>query len=188
MKYLEFPLNKDFATFKNNAFKHCEKDYIFLIDPDELPHPKMTEYLKALLFENREVDMFKIPRVNIVQGLTREYSKEQGWNVHKIKIPKLDYDSKEILAIYGIKEKDARKGELEIEVVNFPDPQFRLFKNHLGIKYENKVHEVLTGHKIRTTLPITMENFNELDFTWCLFHVKQIERQITQNEFYQTIQ
>ncbi len=30
--YVEYPLNKDFATFKNNALKHCTKDWNFLID------------------------------------------------------------------------------------------------------------------------------------------------------------
>lgn len=187
VKYLEFPLNKDFASFKNNAFKHCEKDYIFLCDPDEIPHPKMLQYLKALLFENSDVQMFRIPRINIVQGLTPDYSKSQGWNVQKIKVPKLDYDSKEILALYGIRERDAWKGELEIEVVNPFDWQSRLFKNHIGICYQNKVHEVLKGYKVQSQLPVTMENFTELDFTWCLFHVKQLARQQFQNEFYQTI-
>lgn len=187
VKYVEFPLNKDFSTFKNNAFKHCEKDYIYLIDPDEIPHPKMLENLKFLLFENTDVDVFRIPRINIVQGLNSEYSKSQGWNVQKIPVPKLDYDSKEILSIYGIKENNAIEGKLDIEVVNPFDWQSRLLKNHVGIKYINPVHEVLTGYKILTDLPTTYEHFKEFDFTWCLFHVKKLERQKFQNNFYQTI-
>ena len=29
-----FPLNKDFASFKNNLKSHCTKDYIFQVDAD----------------------------------------------------------------------------------------------------------------------------------------------------------
>ena len=32
---IEFPLNKDFATFKNNIKNFCKKDYIIFIDADE---------------------------------------------------------------------------------------------------------------------------------------------------------
>ena len=35
---IEFPLDKDFASFKNNLSKYCTKDYIFQIDADEYPH------------------------------------------------------------------------------------------------------------------------------------------------------
>ena len=31
-KVVGFPLNKDFASFKNNLKSHCTKDYIFQVD------------------------------------------------------------------------------------------------------------------------------------------------------------
>ena len=41
IQVIEFPLNKDFASFKNNLKDHCSGDYIFQIDADEYP----DEYL-----------------------------------------------------------------------------------------------------------------------------------------------
>jgi len=41
IKLVKFPLNKDFATFKNNANYNCTKDFIFQIDADEESYSKM---------------------------------------------------------------------------------------------------------------------------------------------------
>src|SRR6056300_1573364 len=49
---VDFPLNKDFASFKNNLKSHCTKDYIFQIDADEIPHEVMIAYLPKVLEEN----------------------------------------------------------------------------------------------------------------------------------------
>lgn len=183
IKYIEFPLKKSFANFKNNAIKNCSGEYIFLIDPDELPHPRMLANLKYLLFENREVDMFRLPRINIVQGINDDYVQEQRWNLMTIEIPKLDYDSKNILELYGIKEK---KDKLKVKIVNPFDYQNRIFKKGIQYRTDVKVHEQLEGFKIWTDLPFKKELFDEWDFDWSLFHVKQFERQISQNKFYET--
>ena len=37
IKVIEFALNKDFASFKNNLKDNCSGDYIFQIDSDEYP-------------------------------------------------------------------------------------------------------------------------------------------------------
>ena len=44
-----FPLNKDFASFKNNLSKHCKGDYIFQIDADEKPHEYLVDVLHQVL-------------------------------------------------------------------------------------------------------------------------------------------
>lgn len=183
VKYLEFPLKKNFAEFKNNVIKNCSGEYCFLLDPDEIPHPRLLANLKFLLFENRDVEMFRLPRVNVVIGINEEYVREQRWNLVEIEIPKLDYDSKNILELYGIKEK---KDKLKVKVVNLPDSQARIFKQGIKYKTDVKVHEQLEGFKIWTDLPFKKELFNELDLDWSLFHVKQFERQKNQNKFYQT--
>lgn len=183
VKYIEFPLKKNFAEFKNNAIMNCSGEYIFLIDPDELPHPRLLANLKYLLFENREVDMFRLPRINIVQGINNDYVQEQRWNLVEIEIPKLDYDSKDILKIYGIEEKNDK---LQIKVINPFDYQCRIFKQGIKYKTDVKVHEQLEGFEVWTDLPFKKELFDELDFDWSLFHVKQFERQVKQNNFYST--
>ena len=75
-----FPLNKDFASFKNNLKSHCTKDFIFQVDADEIPHEYLIEYLGEVL-ETNPVDIVFVPRVNTVEGLTDEHIKKWGWKV-----------------------------------------------------------------------------------------------------------
>ena len=76
-----FPLNKDFASFKNNLKSHCTKDFIFQVAADEIPHEFLIEYIGQVLDEN-PVDIVFVPRVNTVEGLTDEHIKKWGWNVN----------------------------------------------------------------------------------------------------------
>ena len=76
-----FPLNKDFASFKNNLKSHCTKDYIFQVDADEIPHEYLVEYLGQVLEEN-PVDIVFVPRVNTVEGLEQSHIDKWKWNVN----------------------------------------------------------------------------------------------------------
>jgi glycosyltransferase involved in cell wall biosynthesis len=147
--YIEFPLNKDFASFKNNLSKHCTKDYIFQIDADEYPHPHLIANLADILQHNQTIDVFLIPRINTVSELTEQHIQKWGWNIND-------------------------KGW-----VNFPDYQWRIWKNKNSIKWINKVHERLDGFQEFSLLPQSEE--------YCLFHPKDIERQERQNALYETI-
>ena len=64
--------------------------------------------------------------------------------------------------------------------VNFPDFQHRIFRNKLEIKWENKVHEKIVGWKTYAELP-------HEDDSYALYHIKDIDRQRKQNEFYLTL-
>ena len=75
-----FPLNKDFATFKNNLTKVATKEFIFQIDADEIPNVFLVENL-SLVLEKNNVDIFLVPRVNTVEGLTQEHIQKWGWRV-----------------------------------------------------------------------------------------------------------
>lgn len=79
---ISFPLDNDFASFKNNLKSYCKKDYIFQIDADELPHEYLIEILGDVLEENN-VDIVFVPRVNTVKGLTEEHIKKWKWNVNE---------------------------------------------------------------------------------------------------------
>jgi hypothetical protein len=139
------PLNNDFATFKNNLSGLCTKDAIFQIDADEYPHVDLISNLSLILEHNPEIDVFLVPRINTVEGLTEAHIKQWGWIV-------------------------------ENERVNFPDFQWRIWRNRKGIKWVNKVHEKLDGFGIYTNLPPIEE--------CCLYHPKTIERQERQNNYY----
>jgi glycosyltransferase involved in cell wall biosynthesis len=67
----------------------------------------------------------------------------------------------------------------EKQRINFPDPQMRILKLNKGIVWKNRVHEVLTNWKTVSELPY------EDDF--CLYHIKSIEKQEKQNNFYNTL-
>ena len=64
-------------------------------------------------------------------------------------------------------------------IINFSDPQMRIYRNNGEIKWKNKVHEVLTGYKTLANLPT--------DEVFCLIHDKTIDRQVKQNEYYNTL-
>ena len=71
-----------FADWKNKLNDYCTGDYIFQIDADEMPSEFLIDKLPTIL-ENNQVDMFLVPRVNTVEGLTEEYVKKWRWNVNE---------------------------------------------------------------------------------------------------------
>jgi glycosyltransferase involved in cell wall biosynthesis len=144
-----YPLNNDFATFKNNLKSKCTKDYIFQIDADETVDPFLLSNLHDILEMNTEVEVYLVPRVNIVNGLTDAHIQKWGWMVND----------------HGY--------------VNWPDYQWRIYKNAKHIKWENRVHERLVGFNSLANLPSKPE--------YALNHIKLIERQERQNALYDTI-
>jgi glycosyltransferase involved in cell wall biosynthesis len=64
--------------------------------------------------------------------------------------------------------------------VNWPDAQHRIFRNKPEIGWVNKVHEKIVGWKTYAELPSE-------DDSYALYHIKDIDRQRKQNEFYSTI-
>ena len=117
------PLNKDFATFKNNLKGLCTKDYIFQIDADEFLSEELMESMPGILEANPDVEMFSVPRVNTVEGLTEAHIKQWGWYVN------------------------------QDGWVNYPDYQNRILKNKPEIHWVNKVHEKIIGAMITCPLP-----------------------------------
>lgn len=122
-------LDNDFASHKNFAKSKCTKEYIFFIDADENVHENLLITIKEILYNNPTIEMFMVPRINIVQGLTEQHVQRWNWNVNE-------------------------KG-----FVNYPDPQTRIVVNKEEIKWENKVHERLVGHSTHTLLPFETEDY-----------------------------
>lgn len=101
------------------------------------------------ILEANDVDVILVPRVNTVDGLTQDHIQKWRWSVNE-------------------------KGW-----VNFPDPQWRIYKNSESIRWENKVHEKLVGYDTISNLP-WMEELS-------LYHPKDIDRQERQNNYYETL-
>jgi len=101
------------------------------------------------ILENNESDIILVPRVNTVKGITPQHVKAWGW-------------------------KQNEKGW-----VQWPDNQWRIYKNIPEIKWKNKLHEVLDGYNTYANLPELEE--------YALYHYKTIERQEKQNNYYNTL-
>jgi len=138
-----------FADWKNQLMDLCSGDYIFQIDADELPNKYLIESLPEILKTNSNVETYIVPRVNTVEGLTSEHIAKWGWHIN------------------------------ENGWINWPDYQWRIYKNIPDIKWKNKVHEVIEGYKTMAQLPA----YEDL----ALYHPKTIDRQEKQNNYYNTL-
>ena len=124
IKLVEFPLNVDFAAFKNNLKSNCAGDWIFQIDADEYLKEELIANLHLILQQNPTIDVFLLPRINTIEGLTQKHIDLWRWNLNE-------------------------KGW-----VNFPDLQTRILQNSPKINWVNKVHEVLIGHNTYSFFPL----------------------------------
>ena len=121
--YEQRHLEKDYASQKNYLKRMCKGDYIVNIDADEMPHKWLMQNIKQMIEANPTIDLYWVPRVNTVEGLTQEHINKWGWQVDNS------------------------------GWVNWPDYQGRIWKNRQNIRWEKSVHEQLTGYKEHTYLP-----------------------------------
>ena len=101
------------------------------------------------ILESNPVDLIRVPRVNTVKGLTMYHIEKWGWNVN------------------------------ENNWVNWPDMQWRIYKNDSKIQWQGNVHEKIEGHETFAELPP--------EEAYALYHPKDIKRQEKQNKYYNTL-
>jgi glycosyltransferase involved in cell wall biosynthesis len=117
------PFYNHFADWKNTLASLCDGDFIFQIDADEYPNEQLIASLPEILESNPEIDLYWIPRINTVEGITPEHIKQWRWMVN------------------------------ENGWINFPDYQSRLYRKIQNITWVNKVHERIDGAKVFTHFP-----------------------------------
>jgi glycosyltransferase involved in cell wall biosynthesis len=110
-------------TQKNYLNSKCIGDYILQLDADELITEEFIQHLPSILEDNSSIELFVLPRVNTVDGLTQEWIQKWGWNVNE-------------------------KGW-----VNFPDWQMRLYKNCEWVKWDGLLHSKIIGAKTIAPFP-----------------------------------
>ncbi len=142
-------LNNDFASFKNSGLAKCTGDFVMQIDADEIPHENIIKTLKSILYSNQEVDVYGVPRENYVSNITPAHINKWGWV--------LDQQNR----------------------INYPDTQYRIFRNNGKIKWVKPVHEILDGYNSISVFPYSTE--------YSLNHTKDIHRQEAQNDLYSKI-
>lgn len=123
LKIGKFWFNNNFSDLKNHLNSLCTGEYIFNIDADELLNQNIFKQLKPLLASNQETDLFYVPRINTVDGLTPQHIQKWGWRVD------------------------------ELGWVNYPDYQARLYKNKPEIRWQSNVHEQIVGAINKMALP-----------------------------------
>ena len=148
-RWESYSFDGNFAAMKNRLNSLCTGDYIFQIDADEMITEYMVRILPQILTANTETDLIRVPRINRVEGLTEAHIQKWGWVVDN-------------------------KGW-----VNWPDMQWRIYKNDPRIKWNGEVHEKIIGHAAHSILPLEEE--------FALIYNKTIERQEKQNNYYDTL-
>jgi len=121
------PFGNHFADWKNYLNNLCTGDFIFQIDADEIPHQSLLEHLPEILTGNPNNEVYLVPRVNTVEGITDEHISKWRWNVDD-------------------------KGW-----VNFPDYQTRIYKNDPRVRWHGAVHEKIIGHNTFAAMPAESE-------------------------------
>ena len=127
IKVISFPLAGDFASYKNNLKNHANGIFIFQVDADEIPNEYLVENIHQLLDYNKDVDLFFVPRINTVEGLTKKHIQQWGWKLN------------------------------ENGWVNFPDYQTRIYRRTSEIEWTGKVHERIIGYNTLSVLPTDEE-------------------------------
>lgn len=154
-RVVKHSLNGNFGKHKTVGSRECKNPYICQLDADERLSDFLIGYLPEILDSNPQVELYRVPRVNIVRGATNEDAHKWGWNMSKL----IEF------------------GDLPIiNWVSHGDYQSRIYKNDPKIYWHKPLHETITGAEYVTALPL------EVDYA--IIHDKTIDRQRAQNEFY----
>lgn len=181
-------LDGNFAEFKNYGNTHCKGKWICQVDADEFFLDSLLDRLPGIIQANDAfVDFIYIPRVNTVAGITLEHIQQWKWRVSSLE----GMTRKDVKTILTKKDLEllrhfnliVRENDLEVEylipIINFPDYQTRLYRSVPEIKWQGRVHEIITGSTRYGLLPS--------EEAYSLFHFKTIYRQEQQNNFYSTL-
>jgi glycosyltransferase involved in cell wall biosynthesis len=120
-----------------------------------------------------QIDADELPTESLIQILPDILEKNNG--VDLIWVPRVN-------TVYGLTAEHIKRWGWAVNGsgwVNWPDWQGRIYKNHPSVCWENPVHEKLGGIRTFANLPA--------DVSFALHHPKTIERQVKQNEYYETL-
>ena len=83
IKFEQRHLLKDYGGQKNYLKNMCSGDYIFNLDADELPHKQLIKNIKEILESNSTIDLYYVPRINTVEGMTQDHINKWRWQVNE---------------------------------------------------------------------------------------------------------
>jgi hypothetical protein len=76
--------NNNFADWKNKLNSYCTGDYILQLDADEMINEYLVKNIYEIVSLNPEIDLYYLPRINTVEGITEEHIKKWGWNINNL--------------------------------------------------------------------------------------------------------
>jgi glycosyltransferase involved in cell wall biosynthesis len=158
-------LNGDYGAHKNAGIEHCAGKWIFQIDADEYPSEGLISNIDAIVDSNDENEVLWLPRVNLFHGVTDVDAKQWGWRLSSFS----DITHNKVVS-------DEYMDVVDLQIVNFPDFQSRLFRNEPHIRYQRRLHEKVEGFKSYTFIP------PQVDIA--LIHKKTMETQRNTNRRY----
>ncbi len=130
IKVLQHALNNDYGAHKNYGNQHCDGDWVFQIDSDELPPELLLFNLREIIASNPGVELLYVPRINDYKGVKPAHAAQWGWR---------------------LTPSPACNGR---PVVNWPDYQSRIYvRLPERIRWDRKLHEKIEGHKEYGFLP-----------------------------------
>lgn len=176
-----------------------EEDEIVVLQDIQNQHPTLSEHLHKLKYEDKikltgerfdghfadwknklkelctgdyifQIDADELPTQDLIADLPYIVGEN---NIDLFLVPR---DNK----VEGITEEHIKKWGWKVDNlgrINFPDYQTRIYKNSPDIKWINKVHERIDGFKTYAALP----------HEYFMHHIKTIERQEKQNNYYDTL-
>jgi len=134
IKVLQHALDNNYGAHKNYGNQHCNGDWVFQIDSDELPTELLLFNLRDIIASNPGVELIYIPRINDYKGVTPAIAAPWGWRL----TPSPTYNNRPL--------------------VNWPDYQSRLYvRIPERIRWDRKLHEKIEGHKEYAFLPADEE-------------------------------
>jgi len=83
-----------FADWKNKLNSLCTGDFIFQIDADEYLPEEFIDALHQILEANPEVDLYFVPRINTVSGLTMAHVQKWSWNMWNDRVNWPEYQTR----------------------------------------------------------------------------------------------
>ena len=73
----------NFSDHRNYHISKCKGDYIFSIDPDEMPQEKLIKNIKQIITQS-DADLLYVPRMNIHPGSTQEWLDKFSFRVNEV--------------------------------------------------------------------------------------------------------
>lgn len=115
-KIFDFKWQDDFSAARNESLKHATKDWIFVLDADEVIEKKDLEKIKNIVNDN-DFAGFKLEQRSYINNYFE-----------------------------GALENKSDFGLVKQYPFYISNSLVRLFKNNLGIKFEHKVHELVENY------------------------------------------